>query len=267
MAAAGSPAAEWKPRAQASLIPEAEWIQPGRPFTLALKLKMQEGWHTYWRYPGDSGLPTAIAWRLPQGYRAGEIQWPSPSLIRGRETVGYGYEGEVLLLSELEAPAQAKGRAEIKAKAQWLACREICVPESAELVLSLPVRDREIPRKEAEKFARARRLIPRRPEDPGFRGWSFVAFRGPKTLRLQAKMPRPGLASRARFFPYEEGLVEDAKPQRARLSGQTLTLEMAPPRFSGSPPAELRGVLVLGQGERAVELRLPIQNARRRRMK
>jgi len=83
---------------EAELIAEYESIRAGKPFTVALRLRMDDHWHTYWKNPGDSGLPTTIDWKLPKGFRAGAIQWPFPQRINVGRLTSYGYEGEVLLL-------------------------------------------------------------------------------------------------------------------------------------------------------------------------
>ena len=73
---------------KAELLAEPLAIAPGQPFTVGIKLTMKEHWHTYWRNPGDSGEPTRVTWKLPQGFAAGELQWPAPSLIRIGPTLG-----------------------------------------------------------------------------------------------------------------------------------------------------------------------------------
>ena len=74
---------------------------PGEPLTVALRLAIAKGWHTYWRNPGDSGLPTTLAWKLPAGVAAGPIEWPAPRALPVGPLVNYGYEGEVLHLVTL----------------------------------------------------------------------------------------------------------------------------------------------------------------------
>jgi len=86
---------------EAELVAERTAITPGVPLTVALRLKLASGWHTYWQNPGDSGLPTTLAWRLPEGVSAGEIQWPAPHPLHAGPLVNYGYEGEVLHLVDL----------------------------------------------------------------------------------------------------------------------------------------------------------------------
>src|SRR5688572_21349047 len=69
------------PHVTAQLVAEHTAAIPGGSIAVALKLRHTKGWHTYWRNPGDSGLPTTIRWQLPEGVRAGEIQWPMPQRI------------------------------------------------------------------------------------------------------------------------------------------------------------------------------------------
>ena len=86
------------------LLSEDSAIAPARPFWVGVRLAMREHWHTYWRNPGDAGLATDIAWRLPEGFTAGPIVWPTPSQINVGPVATYGYEGDAVLLVELLDP-------------------------------------------------------------------------------------------------------------------------------------------------------------------
>src|SRR5438477_3389965 len=90
----------------ARLVPEVASMALGTTLWVDLHLDIAPGWHTYWRNPGDSGLPTEIAWTLPTGFRAGDIQWPVPErFVLG--TIGnYGYSGTADLLVPITAPAE-----------------------------------------------------------------------------------------------------------------------------------------------------------------
>ena len=83
---------------EAELVSQARVIQPGQPFSVALRLKMKPHWHVYWRNPGEAGLPTNIEWQLPEGFTAGELQWPFPQKLSFAGFIDYGYEDEVLSL-------------------------------------------------------------------------------------------------------------------------------------------------------------------------
>jgi len=133
------------PQVRAELIAHApEGLGPGKLVWLGLHLTHQKDWHTYWKNPGDSGLPTELRWELPPGMDAGEIAWPVPRLIRVGRLANYGYDGEVLLVAPLQM-AQAlppapvgMGTVRIGLHATWLACRVECIPEEGRFVLELP---------------------------------------------------------------------------------------------------------------------------------
>ena len=124
---------------KADLIADATAVTPGKPFTIGLRLRMAPHWHTYWEYSGDAGLPTKIAWELPEGFKAGPIQWPVPEkIVSPGDIINYGYNNEVVLLTEITPPAQLPaGEITLKGKASWLVCEDLCVPGSAELSVPL----------------------------------------------------------------------------------------------------------------------------------
>ncbi|TMI06795.1 MAG: hypothetical protein E6H46_03980 [Betaproteobacteria bacterium] len=115
---------------EAELVSSATALTPDKPLTVALRLKMDKGWHTYWQNPGESGLPTKLAWQLPAGMTAGSIQWPPPRTLPVGPLINYGYEGEVLLLTDIAATSAlpSAGPATLRARADWLVCKEICIP-------------------------------------------------------------------------------------------------------------------------------------------
>jgi thiol:disulfide interchange protein DsbD len=225
----------------ASLIAEKAWIQPGRPLTLGLRLKMDPEWHTYWKNPGDSGLPTRIRWTLPPGFEAGPIGWPSPERFAMEPLASYGYDAEVVLLSEVRVPAQAAVGSPlvIAARADWLECRDVCKPGKAELTLRLDVKGQDPPAdgRWAQAFADARSRLPR-----GRPSWTVSGNAGPGALTLTA---RGATASprEAYFFPSRADLVEHGAPQRLTSEKGGFRLEL-PMATNARPPDSLEGVLV-----------------------
>ena len=63
---------------QASLVADTTGVSVGKPFTVGVLLKIDPGWHIYWKNPGDAGLPTKVKWTLPDGFTAGELRYPTP---------------------------------------------------------------------------------------------------------------------------------------------------------------------------------------------
>ena len=139
---AAVPAAAAPHPVEARLLADAEAVVPGQPLRLGIELRMEEGWHTYWKFSGAAGLPTEVAWRLPPGFAAGALQWPLPARYseEGDLTV-YGYAGEVVLLAAVTPPPvlPADSTLSFAAGVSWLVCREVCIPGEAAVALDLPV--------------------------------------------------------------------------------------------------------------------------------
>ena len=245
---------------EAALLSEYDSIQPGRPFTLGVRLRMKDGWHTYWRNPGDTGMPTAILWRLPQGFRAGELQWPAPRRFVKPRSVSYDYPDEALLLTEISAPRGLSERspAELAATVSWLECKEICLPGQARLSLKLPVRSAPPGRAQAtaKVFAEARRRLPKGLGS----GFSARAIRQGDRIVLTLESPGPLDAAGAAFFPYDDGVIEHDQPQTARAAGRSLTLGLVPSRAPDSEKTRrLAGVVTFAEEDQAIELSVPIE--------
>ena len=131
LAVAGAISAEGA-HTQARLLVGAEAARPGDTVLAGIHLHMEKGWHTYWRNPGQSGLPTTVTWQLPAGVSAGEIQWPVPKRMSESEQTTYIYENDVVLLVPLQiAQNAAHGPLNLKAKVEWLECNTKCINENA----------------------------------------------------------------------------------------------------------------------------------------
>lgn len=146
---------------KAELITDTSAVVPGEQFTVGLLLRMAPGWHTYWAFSGDAGLPTELKWKLPSGWKVGEIQWPIPlKTIDPGDIETYGYENEVLLMQEITAPQKIDNPSvKLSADANWLVCEKICIPGSATLQLELPTATTS-QSANSEVFARYRHLLP-----------------------------------------------------------------------------------------------------------
>ena len=130
------------PRVRAELVAYApQGVAAGQPLWLGLQIAHQPGWHTYWKNPGDSGLPTELRWTLPAGVDVGDIAWPVPQKLRVEQMANYGYEGTVLLPVALQlAPSfKAAEHLTVRLHASWLVCKLECIPEEGDFTLQLPL--------------------------------------------------------------------------------------------------------------------------------
>jgi thiol:disulfide interchange protein DsbD len=231
----------------AKLVPERGTVAPGTTLWVDLHLDIAPGWHTYWRNPGDSGLPTEIAWTLPSGFAAGDIRWPVPERFVTGGIGNYGYSRAVDLLVPIAVPQQLEPgtEARIAADASWLVCAEICIPGEAKLAFSLPVGAAPVEPDPSTTalFAAVRSHVP---TPAGFAAGFSV---GGEEIRLivpaeaSAGLDRPA----ASFFPLDPNVVDVAaepKPER-RGDGIDLVLRRATGPTAAPPGERLGGVLVL----------------------
>jgi thiol:disulfide interchange protein DsbD len=200
-------------------------VAPGETFTIALRETINEGWHTYWRNPGDSGEPTTLAWTLPAGWRAGEIQWPVPEAVPFAMLVNFGYEGEVLFPVEVTAPANARvgSTVTLVAEANWLVCADICIPEQATLTLAVPIaaQGRDDPQW-GPRIAAAAANLPRRAD-------SVTATIGSGApARLSVALPNAGEIRNPHFFPFARDVMANAAAQSPRVGAHGVSFSLRP---------------------------------------
>ena len=233
---------------QAELVADRVSITPGGTLHVALRQAIQPQWHTYWRNPGDSGQATTLTWTLPAGWRAGEIVWPTPKRLKIGPLMDYGYEGEVLLPVTLTAPASAQAgqTVTLKTDAEFLVCKDICVPESANLSLDLPVT--ATPGAPDSKWAGPIAASLAHAPAPGALTAAMTATAAAIKLSVVGAAIRGGDFPDAYFFPYDPAAIDHPQPQTIERGPQGLTLSLAPGSAfkSGKPPAVLAGVLSLG---------------------
>ncbi len=237
-------------KVEASLIVERDGVVPGGTITIALKEAIRKNWHTYWVNPGDSGAPTTVNWHMPPGWTAGALQWPYPKRLPVGPLMNFGYEGEVALLSDVIAPqnAQPGSTAEISADVTWLVCNDVCIPENTHLALRLPVIAVTPPvdSTAAPLFSLTRAHLPQKS--------SWAARYDVAAKRFALLLENPALVqdppSGVDFYPYADGIVEAAAPQREEGSSAGLVLESAPGYKLASPEKrksirDVAGLLVL----------------------
>jgi len=176
--------------AQASLILESQGFVPGQAFTVALRLAQDPGWHTYWKDPGDAGLPTTLRFTLPPGVHAGDLQWPKPRVFKAAgDLTSYGYENPALILARITVdPDYSPDSLTLRAKATWLVCKDICLPGQADLALVLRRQSASLASADAPLFAQLRPSLGQPPDgyhDTGVAlGAALPAAAAPRTAGL-----------------------------------------------------------------------------------
>ncbi len=232
---------------QLELAAEHQSVQAGEPIWVAARLEMEEGWHVYWKNPGEAGLAPQLDWDLPKGFEVADVQWPHPQRFESSGLVGYGYERSLTLLAKITTPEAIEAEAiDIGLSARWVVCNDSCVPGGAEKKLSIPVLT-QAPKADpqhTELFATARDHIPAATQ-------AVAATHDGDKVLLDVKTAGTKVES-AYFFPDPglDGVFDYSAAQEVTKTATGFTLAVPSEEGIDSTVA-LSGVLVL-MGEKEV---------------
>ncbi len=246
---------------KAHLVSEVSSLAPGQSAWLILELDIRDGWHTYWRNPGDSGEATTLAWQLPAGFSAGGIVWTTPHRFDVPPLVNYGYGKKALHLVQITAPKDLKAGAPaaLAAKASWLVCSDVCIPEDVQLSVNVPTSAQPggVDPKDAALFAEARGELPS--EAPAATSARVQGDQLIVSLGKEWGATLPQIKTLA-FFPYDEGAIEYAAPQVLSRSADAVHLSM---KVGYQPPkaGAIRGVLLATEQSGSDTITVPIEIA------
>jgi thiol:disulfide interchange protein len=226
---------------KATLISEVSSVQDEKPFWVAVKLDMKEGWDTYWINPGDAGIPTQIEWNLPKGFTAGEIIWPAPKKFESSSMVGFGYTDSVMLMTKITPPKDFQsGEVKLGAHVRWLACNEMCQPGEADLHLTLPKGNGAIDTTTQGDFENARLALPK--ELTKKEGKVSVQKESDGVVLHFKPEALSDKIEQAQFFPEEQN-VFDLSSQSVQIDrgGVTVNLKKGVEEL----PGQVKGLLVI----------------------
>ncbi len=232
---------------KAELVSAVQMAQPGKSFLVSVILRTDPGWHIYWVNPGDSGVPTTVQWTLPAGWTASEPMFPVPSRFTEKELVTYGFEGSTMILTRITAPEGTRvGPVTIRAKVDWLACKDACIPGSVSLKRSITLAGKDMDSSMwGNRLYAAEASVPKVLEswkanaetiDGGF----VLKITPPKPLEKSTFLPT--------FYPLDLGTIEHAWPQRIEERDGQIWIALKRSQFLQKDPAKIRGVLQAPKG-------------------
>jgi len=244
------------------LVPPRQ-IYPGESFPAGLDFKMEEGWHVYWTNAGDSGEPPAIDWKLPQGIKAGTMQFPAPKRLPLGPLMDFGYEGEVVFPVPIQVGDANYGApmVSIGGHVTWLVCREVCIPGKADLNVSREIvggaKDVTIG-PDASAQALIARFTARLPKElPSSDMAQFQSTAKGFVLDVTTGARQPS----AQFFPLDETVIANAAPQPAKPLADGVELTLTKDDNIQAAPRTLNGVLELADGTAYVVHATPAEAA------
>jgi len=246
---------------RATLVAHApQGVAAGKAVWLGLRIEHQPHWHTYWKNPGDSGLATSLSWTLPAGFAAGEIVWPTPKQLPVGPLMNFGYEGTLLLPVPVTVPADFKGASlPVRLEAQWLVCKDVCIPESGNFALEIPAQAATVAH--AALFDAARAATPR--SVAGVQAQALVGEpAAPQALQMRVQgLPAAWQGQKLHFFPETAGVIDNAAAPTARWQDGVWVAAVPLSAQRSESSALLRAVLTR-EGEAAgVQLTVSVSGA------
>jgi DsbC/DsbD-like thiol-disulfide interchange protein/cytochrome c biogenesis protein CcdA len=235
------------------LVDAAQGIAAGQTIWLGLQLVHQPHWHTYWRNPGDSGLPTELTWKLPAGMTAMPLMWPAPKKIPIGSMANFGYEDSVLLVTPITIdkgfkPTSATNSVDIQLHANWLVCKQECIPQEADFQVAIPLRGATVMASAAFEKARQMQALPLEGKH------SAQIAKDGRTLQLRIdSLPAELQNSGWTVFPQTANIVQNnAAPnvQQRTQEGQAINdIEVRISSERMDRPTQLTWLLVQGKAE------------------
>ena len=224
----------------AQLVSSHHSAPAGSTVNVALRTVLDDKWHTYWRNPGDSGEPVQIDWRLPEGASAGEITWPLPDAIPTGPLINYGFEGVPFFPVSITLPedVQSGEMIIIEAGVYYLVCKDVCIPESADLSLQIMIGDAELNGRWDSAINRALDKAPKKGTVQ-----AGVMKVGETVIYSFANLPK-GDFSRAHFFPNDLGVIKPSEAQKITITETGLKISVgAEYVWNNALPESFEGVL------------------------
>lgn len=259
------------------LVHAPQGIQAGQIFWLGLQIEHQPDWHTYWQNPGDSGLPTRLQWQLPAGLQAGDIAWPLPQKFPIGTLANYGYKDRLLLTVPITVGAQfqfpASGGLPIQLQAEWLVCRQECIPQEGQFVLNLASAAAQTPH--ATGFNAAQKLSPQalpqvQQGDTWVSGGQTSVSGDGQQLRLSVHgLPTNWRGQTLSAFPVTANVVHNAAVQgqdwTQNWQGSVWNAQIPVSQERGDSPTRMGWVIAMGVESApkapAFEIETPVQGA------
>jgi len=248
--------------ASAKIVVDSFSLGKNRVIPIGILIELEKDWHIYWRNPGDSGMPTSVEFDLPEGITVSEIQWAVPEVFEFDELASYGYEKQVLLLTELIIPENYQANSvSVTAELKSLICKDVCIPFnttiSEEIIL---INNFQADDNVSILFAQTRKNLPEVTNDFEL---SFTADEDFITLIIQALNLDLAKINSLYFLPYGNGIFKNTAEQNFKIRDDGIELVVEYDQFKSAELRELFGILVFqfndaAQSQKAYEIKKQI---------
>lgn len=264
----GALASDWSRNynAQTRLIAGSAEGAAGPHGYAGVEIRMDPGWKTYWKYPGDAGgVPPVFDWSGSENLKSAKVLYPAPHRLSDASGDAIGYKDGVVF-PVIVQPREPGEPVQLKVKIDYGICREICIPAESSMTLTIPPGN--APALPAE-LAAAIDLVPRvqdarRPNDPELKSMTLAAAASPPKLTIEAAFPGGAIEADA-FVEGPDGIYLPLPRKVGKsTSGATLfEIDLEPDDIADLQGKPLTVTLVAGNGQSQASLTPAVQSAAR----
>lgn len=238
---------------QARLISAVEHVENTEDFHAALEIRIANGWHIYWRMPGEGGLPPVLEWGEANNLASADIHWPAPTRFETAGLYSFGYEDSLVLPLTI-TPGEQEGGTHLALDADIMVCRDICVPQNVKLDLNIAAGDTRKSSIHAPRIKRSMDKLPGKSNSPGLKIKNVVL--GQDALVITAFMQR-GYENADLFVEAgEDYIIAPPEITIDENEERTAIMRIAAPEYMGDLADTLKGkavTLTLTDGREAIE--------------
>ncbi len=252
-----------KGAAKARIVRNSYSADKDSSIQIGILIELANGWHIYWKNPGDSGIPTSIEWNISQEVQFTQMKWPIPKAFEFDGLVSYGYENQVLFITDIILLNNDNSQIlNISVKIRSLLCKDICIPFDTTVNFTIDTQaDYSVDETITGLFDWTNKNLPIINDNKGL---SAKIKSEQIYLHIDEASDCYSNSGSMNFIPYENGLFKNSSSQNLVRDKNYIELVLESDPFRIKDPKELYGLLITDSNSdnlisrKAFEIRIPI---------
>lgn len=236
--------AQGKSEAEAHIILDSFSLEKSRIIDAAVVIRLEEGWHIYWRNPGDSGMPTSFEFILPESIKVSEIKWAVPEIFEFEGYASYGYEGLAVFPFSIYIPENFnQDEITIEVNLKSLICKDVCKPFNKNLSRIIRLKDTYVASKsDYDLLNHTYKNLSLKNDKLKLQAKNYSDF---VAINISSDIIKINKIKNVLFIPYENGIFKNSVTQNFFISDSIVVLNVEFDPFKIKVPKTLSGILVI----------------------
>jgi len=236
--------AQEKIEPEAYIILDSFSLEKSRFIDAAVVIRLEDGWHIYWRNPGDSGMPTSFEFILPEKISVSEIKWTVPKIFEFEGYASYGYEGIAVFPFSIYIPENFnQDEITIELNLRSLICKDVCKPFNKKLSKTINLKKNFVADNSvSDLISNASKNIPKKNDKLKLRAKNHSDY---VAINISSDIIKINKIRNVHFIPYENGIFKNSVTQNFSISDSVAELIVEFDPFKTKVPEFLSGLLVI----------------------